>query len=71
MIYSYDRRPMPRGFREGRNGDLACPHRDVSCCPACAAKHPEIVEIGGQHFWIADEAERREIAALEAKRRKK
>ena len=48
----------PKGFREGHTGNLACPHRDVTCCPQCAAKHPEIVEVYGQHFWIADQSER-------------
>lgn len=51
-------RKMPRGFREGHGGDLACPHRDVSCCRACAVAHPEIVEVYSQHFWVADPVER-------------
>ncbi len=51
-------RAMPRGFRVGHSGDLACPHRDVSCCDACARAHVEIVEVYGQHFWISDAAER-------------
>lgn len=50
----------PRNFREGHTGNLACPHRDVSCCPACARAHEEIVEVGGQHFWI-DDPERAEL----------
>jgi len=49
---------LPRGFRKGHGGDLACPHRDVSCCEACAQKHEEIVEVYGQHFWVTDPAER-------------
>jgi hypothetical protein len=53
----------PRGFREGHTGNLACPHRDVTCCPHCAAAHEEIVEIYGQHFWIADRVERMEMLA--------
>ena len=51
----------PRNFREGHTGNLACPHRDVSCCPACAQAHEEIVEVGGQHFWIDDPEERAEL----------
>jgi len=51
----------PRNFREGHTGNLACPHRDVSCCPACAQAHAEIVEVGGQHFWIDDPEERAEL----------
>lgn len=51
------------GFREGHQGDLACRHREVSCCPQCAAAHPEIVAVEGLHFWIDDPAER---AALKA-----
>lgn len=50
---------MPKGFhKNGRNGDIACPHRDISCCAACAKSHVEIVDVYGQHFWIADETER-------------
>lgn len=49
---------LPRGFREGHGGDLACPHRDISCCAACAAAHPEIVEVYSQHFWVSDPGER-------------
>jgi len=48
----------PAGFREGHNGDLACPHRNVSCCEPCAKAHPEIVEVACAHYWIADPAER-------------
>jgi hypothetical protein len=53
---------LPKGFREGHSGDLACPHRDVSCCAVCAAAHPEIVEVYGQHFWVPSAAERTSIA---------
>ena len=52
---------MPKGWREEHGGDLACAHRDCSCCPECA-KRAEVVEVYGQHFWIADPAERAFIA---------
>lgn len=42
---------LPVGFRQLESGDIACPHRDVSCCKACAAEHPEIIEVYSQHFW--------------------
>jgi hypothetical protein len=48
----------PRGFRAGHDGSLACPHRNVTCCPQCAGEYPEIVEVYGRHFWVADPAER-------------
>lgn len=51
---------LPKGFREGHTGSLACPHRDISCCPECA-KHPGVVEVYGQHFWVPDKAERRAL----------
>jgi hypothetical protein len=51
----------PRGFREGHDGSLACPHRDVSVCPTCAAKHAEIVDVYGRHFWVADPVERKQL----------
>jgi hypothetical protein len=60
--------PLPKWFREGHCGDLACPHRDVSCCDACHAKHAEIVNVGGQAFWIADPTERRELRTMAAAR---
>jgi hypothetical protein len=41
----------PAGFREGTQYELACPHRDLSCCPECAAAHPEINEVYGIHYW--------------------
>lgn len=54
---------LPPGFREGHSGDLACPHRDVSCCPFCAGTYEEIVEVYGQHFWVPDETERASLKA--------
>jgi hypothetical protein len=63
---------LPAGWRENSTGDVACPHRDVSCCPACA-KHEEVVEVFGQHFWMEypneREALRREVAAANISRR--
>ena len=47
----------PRGFREGLQEELACPHRDLSCCDECAAKYANIVESYGTHYWMRDEAE--------------
>lgn len=57
---------LPRSFRRGHDDSLACRHRDLSCCPACAASHPEIVEVAGAHFWIADENARAELLAVVA-----
>jgi hypothetical protein len=56
---------LPKGFRRGHTDNLACPHRDVTCCPVCAAKYPEIIEVYGQHFW-PDPAERAEIERMQA-----
>jgi hypothetical protein len=53
---------LPKGWREGTMGELACPHRDVSVCPECDAAHPEAVDVYGAHFWIADPADRAGIA---------
>lgn len=53
---------LPRGFREGHGGDLACPHRDCSCCTECATR-PEVVEVFGQHFWVPEPAERATLRA--------
>lgn len=51
-------KPTPPKFRIGHSGDLACPHRDVSCCESCADEHEEIIEVYGQHFWEPDLLER-------------
>ena len=40
----------PRGLREGHDGSLACQHRDVSCCPTCAAAHEEIARLINQQL---------------------
>lgn len=55
---------MPRGFRTNQSGgNIACPHRDVTCCPACAKAYVEIVEVYGQHFWMANQQEREAFIA--------
>lgn len=54
---------LPKGFREGHTGDIACPHRDVSCCEECASSHPEIVDVAGQHFWVSNPVEREQLKA--------
>ena len=59
---------LPQGFSEGHAGDLACPHRDVTCCAQCQVNYPEIAIFGGQAFWVADPAERTESIALEKAR---
>lgn len=52
------RKRLPRGFRRNADESIVCKHRDLSCCPACAAAHEEIVDVYGAHFWIPDPAER-------------
>lgn len=42
----------PKGWREGHDSSLACPHRDCSVCPACALANPEAQDCAGAHFWI-------------------
>lgn len=63
------RKRMPRGFRTGHSGNIACPHRDVSCCDDCAKNNPEIVEVFGQHFWESDPVENASLRADMAKHR--
>lgn len=48
---------LPKGWRTGHGGDVACPHRDCSCCPDCA-KRAEVVSVYGQHFWVPSAMER-------------
>lgn len=58
---SHRARP-PKGFRENPStGQISCPHRDVTCCPACLKANPEIVEVGGQCFWTSSEREKKEL----------
>lgn len=52
---------LPKGFRRGSTDSIACPHRDVTCCEACARSNDEIVEAAGVHFWISDPAERSDL----------
>lgn len=55
---------LPRGFRLGHDDDsLACPHRDCSTCDLCEKAHPEIIEVYGVHFWVADAKERAKLKA--------
>lgn len=58
------RKRLPKGFRKGTQDEIACPHRDLSCCPTCAAAHVELVDVAGRHYWYADPAEREEIKRL-------
>ena len=58
---------LPPGFRLGHDEQLACPHRDCSTCDDCVKAHPEIVEVFGAHFWMADEVERKDLITLMAK----
>lgn len=65
---------IPAGFHINATGEVVCPCRSTSCCDRCAAKHEEIVEVYGQHFWEPDKAEResllRDMAADKEQRRK-
>lgn len=59
---------LPKGYRRGHDGSIACKHRDMFCCKECAAKHVEMVDVMGQHYWIPDEGERASMLAMLAKR---
>jgi hypothetical protein len=51
----------PKGFRGGFEGELACPHRNRSTCDECANTYANIVEVCGEHFWVRDYAEWRDL----------
>ena len=54
---------LPTGFSDDTyEGNIVCPHRDLSCCRECANAHDEIVEVYGVHYWITDPAERAQYA---------
>jgi hypothetical protein len=64
---------LPHGFRRGTDGAVACPHRDLSCCPDCYRAHPDhLVDVAGAAFWYGlpedADAMRRMIAAPEGPR---
>ena len=42
----------PAGFRIGLQDELACPHRDISCCKKCEDKYDNIIESYGHHYWL-------------------
>lgn len=44
---------LPKGFRRGHTGSIACPRRDLSCCPACAGSD-FLLEVYGQHFFAPE-----------------
>jgi len=50
------------GYRTNADGSLACPHRDLSCCPTCA-KHLGVVEVMGAHYFVPDADEREALLA--------
>lgn len=60
---------LPQGYRRGHDDSIACPHRDLSVCPGCAILHPELVEVYGNHYWIADPKERETLKAEMVKAR--
>ena len=47
---------LPRSLRRGTQDEIACCHRDLSVCPACA------VEVYSVHYWIPDPRERAALA---------
>ena len=59
---------LPRGFREDPDTlELRCPHRDVSCCDACATKYADrIVDFHGSRAWASTDAEREQLLSLYA-----
>lgn len=58
-------RKLPKGFGLDPSTDqLRCPHRDVSCCKACADRYREIVAVRGQHFWTSTPEEKRKLLIM-------
>ncbi len=52
----------PHGFGTQADGSLVCPHRDRSVCDLCARTYPEITQVSGASFWLADLRARRLLA---------
>lgn len=49
---------LPRYWKRLAADEVACPHRDLSVCPACTVVHPECVEVFGRFYWVPDARER-------------
>ena len=52
---------LPAGLVEGADGSVVCRHRDVSCCDACRALHPWLIDVAGVVYFIRDAREREEL----------
>lgn len=49
---------MPRGWRTGLEGEVVCPHRNLSVCRDCAADHADnVVNVFGKDYWAVDAAD--------------
>lgn len=46
--------PLGKGWTDGHDGALACPHRDISVCPPCASGDPRVVDVYGAHYFDID-----------------
>jgi hypothetical protein len=54
----------PSTWRKDAADALACPHRDLSVCAACAA-HPEVLEVAGAHYHDPDGSLAHELEVLD------
>ena len=55
----------PAGFRiDNRSEQVACPHRDLSCCVECVNTYSNIVEVYGAFYWMRSKAELAEHTAF-------
>lgn len=62
----YDTENRPYEYRTNADGSAVCAHRDLSCCPACVASDPLLVEVAGVHYHVHNVEERAALlAALE------
>lgn len=53
----------PRSFHVNKDESLICRHRETSVCGDCAKANREILEVYGNHYWMASEAEYAELAS--------
>ena len=50
-------------YRHNADGSVVCQHRDISCCPACLAADPNLMNVVGAVFEVTPE-ERAELETI-------
>lgn len=46
---------LPRKFHRQADDTIVCPHRDLSCCPACVAEYENLRSSMGVTYWMTED----------------